>query len=225
VTGDEECPSTGSNPYCDQVGSNYRGVCHDRKDYSESTDLYPCNDGTEKKCWQDCKDATKKDDDKTKVIQKTTVIHSASTAATANPVDVSNCKLNGSTDGIQQKFDTTKYQVCGLYLNGQKAYSDGFVMGCTQIGNTQLICQSLVDSSILNAESQQTQTSTMPRDCDSWSSDLDARLAVLSTTSANLDHMLLNGETDKYDTEVDKYNAEVDVITPEVDRYNAECAA
>lgn len=34
-------------------------------------------------------------------------------------------------------------------------------MGCTQIGNTQLICQSLVDSSTLNAESQQTQTSTI----------------------------------------------------------------
>lgn len=59
VSRDEECPSTGPNPYCDQVGSNYRGVCHDRKDYSESTGLYPCNDGTQKTDWRDCKDATK----------------------------------------------------------------------------------------------------------------------------------------------------------------------
>jgi hypothetical protein len=39
-------------------------VCHDRKDYSESTGLYPCNDGTQKERWQDCKDATKSNNDK-----------------------------------------------------------------------------------------------------------------------------------------------------------------
>lgn len=64
---------------------------------------------------------------------------------------------------------------------------------------------------------------TMPMDCDMWSADLDARLAVLNATSINLDRMLLNGETDNYDAEVNNYNAEVDVMNPEVDRYNAEC--
>jgi hypothetical protein len=44
------------------------------------------------------------------------------------------------------------------FPNGQLAYSDGFVMGCTQIGNTNLICHSLVDSSILNTKIQPTQT-------------------------------------------------------------------
>ena len=37
---------------------------------------------------------------------------------------------------------------------------DGFVMGCTQIGNTQLICQALADTSELNMKTQLTQTQT-----------------------------------------------------------------
>jgi hypothetical protein len=53
VTGDEECSSTGPNPYCDKVGPNYRGSCHDRKDYSETTGLYHCNDGTQKSDWRE----------------------------------------------------------------------------------------------------------------------------------------------------------------------------
>jgi hypothetical protein len=28
VTGDDECPQTGPNPYCDKVGPDYRGSCH-----------------------------------------------------------------------------------------------------------------------------------------------------------------------------------------------------
>ena len=103
-----------------------------------------------------------KDNDKTKVIQKTTVIQSATATANANAVDVSNCRLDGSANGIQQKFDTPKYLACGLYADGQKAYSDGFVVGCTQICNTQLVCQALVDSSILNTKTQPTQTATQP---------------------------------------------------------------
>jgi hypothetical protein len=162
-----------SNPYCDKVGPDYRGSCHDRKDYSDITGLYSCNDGTQKTDWRDCKDATEKRDDnnnngKTKIVHKTTVIQRPTATATANSdsnaADVSNCKLDGSANGIQQKFDTPKYLACGLYADGQKAYSDGFVVGCTQIGNTQLVCQALVDSSILNTKTQptQTQTATQP---------------------------------------------------------------
>jgi hypothetical protein len=167
VTGDEECPSTGPNPYCDLVSDDYRGSCHDRKDASDTTGLYTCNDKTHKERWQDCKDATKKDNDnKPKVIEKTTVIHSpsasASATATAVTTEESSCRLDGSADGIVQKFDLIKYQACGLYTNGQLAYSDGFVVGCTQIGNTQLICQALVDSSILNMKSQPTQIAIQP---------------------------------------------------------------
>ncbi len=85
---------------------------------------------------------------------------SSSTTTIINPSEVSSCKLDGSTHGIQQKFDTAKYQACGLYPNGQIAYTDGFVAGCTQVGNTQLICQALIDSSILNMRTQPTQTQT-----------------------------------------------------------------
>ena len=46
-------------PYCDKVEDdhNYDGPCHDRKDFSDDTGLYPCNDGTEKEDWRDCEDA------------------------------------------------------------------------------------------------------------------------------------------------------------------------
>jgi hypothetical protein len=53
----------GPNPYCDLVPDNYQGACHDRLDYYESgpkSGLYPCNDGTDKADWRDCKDAPKK---------------------------------------------------------------------------------------------------------------------------------------------------------------------
>jgi hypothetical protein len=88
---------------------------------------------------------------------KTTIINPN---ADPNAAEVSNCRLDGSANGIQQKFDATKYLACGLFAAGQKAYSDGFVVGCTQIGNTQLVCQSLVDSSILNTKTQPIQTQT-----------------------------------------------------------------
>jgi hypothetical protein len=61
---DDDNDDDGPNPYCDLVPDNYQGACHDRLDYYESgpkSGLYPCNDGTDKADWRDCKDATKKD--------------------------------------------------------------------------------------------------------------------------------------------------------------------
>jgi hypothetical protein len=51
-----------------------------------------------------------------------------------------------------------------MCINAQKAYADGFVMGCTKVGNTQQLCQAFVDSNILNMKTQatQTQTATQP---------------------------------------------------------------
>lgn len=45
----------------------------------------------------------------------------ASATANANAVDVSNCRLDGSANGIQHKFDAAKYLACGLFADGQKA--------------------------------------------------------------------------------------------------------
>lgn len=189
VVADRPCPPPKDpSPYCNTPAAEDSKSCWDVRDYSQDTKLYPCNDGTHKVDWKDCvdvsseyKDFCKKNPlvkecypnpnnrernngEKTKVVHETTVIQSATAAATANTnaVDVSNCKLDGSANGIQQKFDTPKYLACGLYADGQKAYSDGFVVGCTQIGNTQLVCQALVDSSILNTKTQPTQTATQP---------------------------------------------------------------
>jgi hypothetical protein len=80
---------------------------------------------------------------------------SSSSSTTVNLIgaEVSSCKLDGNSHGIQQKFDSIKYQACGLYPNGQIAYTDGFVMGCTQVGNTQQLCQAFV---IMNTQHTQT---------------------------------------------------------------------
>jgi hypothetical protein len=58
----------------------------------------------------------------TKVIQKTSVINSASPSlsASSTAAEVSSCRLDGSSDGILQKFDLAKYQACGLYVAGRK---------------------------------------------------------------------------------------------------------
>jgi hypothetical protein len=79
-----------------------------------------------------------------------------------NP-EVSNCRLDGNANGIQQQFDMAKYNACGLYPTGQTAYSEGFIAGCTQAGNTQQMCMAFMQLST-GAQSTQTQppTTTQP---------------------------------------------------------------
>lgn len=142
ITPDLDCGDSG-------VPKNFKVQPGDPHDFDRDVDGIGCEDDEL---------SSVNTDGSTKVIQKTTVIDSASSPSSASSssseAEISNCKLDGSSDGILQKFDFVKYQACGLYVNGQKAYSDGFIIGCTQIGNTQLICQALVDSSILNTEVQ-----------------------------------------------------------------------
>ena len=73
--------------------------------------------------------------------------------------EVSNCRIDGNTHGIQQKFNPVRYQACGLYPNAQLAYTDGFVAGCTQVGNTQQLCQAFV---VMNTQQTQTAAATQP---------------------------------------------------------------
>jgi hypothetical protein len=63
---------------------------------------------------------------------------------------------------MQQKFDSIKYRACGLYPNGQIAYTDGFVMGCTQVGNTQQLCQAFVVMNTQQTQTAATQLQTNP---------------------------------------------------------------
>lgn len=138
----------------------------------EGGPLEECPD-KERKWWEcdvpwymTCDSQVKKKNDNNKVIKKTTVINSATASAsasrTATSAEVSSCRLDGSADGILQKFDSAKYQACGLYVEGHKAYSDGFVIGCTQVGNTKLICQAFADSNIMNMKTQSAQAATQP---------------------------------------------------------------
>ena len=51
---------TAANPNCDLLSTEERSntICHDRKDASDITGLYTCNDGTHKKDWRVCKDVS-----------------------------------------------------------------------------------------------------------------------------------------------------------------------
>jgi hypothetical protein len=159
---------------CVDVSNEYKDFCKknpfvkecykDDNKYLEK--IKACNDLP---FYMSCKSLNKKNDDKhdekIKVVEKTSVIQSASATATAtataNEADVSNCKLNGSTDGIQQKFNPVTYQACGLYTSADKAYYDGFVAGCMQVGNTKLICETVANSNIV-APPPQMQTAAQP---------------------------------------------------------------
>lgn len=97
------------------------------------------------------------------MIQSATASATATANSNANSVDVSNCKLDGSADGIQQKFNSVRYQACGIYPSADKAYYDGFVAGCMQIGNTKLICETVANNNIATPPlPTQTQPITQP---------------------------------------------------------------
>jgi hypothetical protein len=48
------------NPYCDKLNAEQKSntSCHDRRDVDSETGIATCNDGTYKKDWRDCKDAS-----------------------------------------------------------------------------------------------------------------------------------------------------------------------
>jgi hypothetical protein len=51
--------NSGHLPYCDTPEGEAAQSCHDKEDYDEVIDLYPCNDGSQKANPDDCPDATK----------------------------------------------------------------------------------------------------------------------------------------------------------------------
>jgi hypothetical protein len=53
----EMCPT--KKPYCDQLDNKqFVNNCFDRKDIDQTTGLYPCNDGSQKANYKDCKDVS-----------------------------------------------------------------------------------------------------------------------------------------------------------------------
>jgi hypothetical protein len=59
---DGKCEPIGY-PYCDLVSDGYKGTCHDRQDYDDSTGLASCRDGSKVVDYKDCKDAGKHPDE------------------------------------------------------------------------------------------------------------------------------------------------------------------
>lgn len=123
---DDNDNDNGPNPYCDQVGPNHQGPCHDRKDYSDTTGLYHCNDGTQKTDWRDCKDASKVNDNDND-----------------NDND-QNCYDGGYEDGQNGPFNKNTFEDCERG-NGDNDYYIGFRLGCTNAGNTIDVCESASD--------------------------------------------------------------------------------
>lgn len=140
----------GPNPYCDQVPDNYHGDCHDRKDYYQGgpkNGLYPCNDGTDKADWRDCKDATKKNNDNggsdsnpaptlsssVPTIETTTPLINA----TAEEEAIENaCSAIGNGDA--KKYTPLTFtkemwaDACPWLPGYDQSYVMGFLQGCSQ---------------------------------------------------------------------------------------------
>lgn len=146
VTGDEECPPTGPNPYCDKVPDNDQDTCHDRKDYYDGgpkNGLYPCNDGTAKTDWRDCKDATENNNDNDNGgSDKTIVVDKPQKTLT---LSIESCKDIGTSDGKELKFNAEIYKRCndtyhnddigsGLSTRENTYYYFDFISGCEQAG-------------------------------------------------------------------------------------------
>jgi hypothetical protein len=79
-----------------------------------------------------------------KTIQSAIASASANATVTVNTVNGTYvCQLEGIAAGTHQAFDMLKYQACGAQANGQKAYYDGFVQQCMQVGNSKQICEAV----------------------------------------------------------------------------------
>jgi hypothetical protein len=131
------CPT--KVPYCDKFAIGAAPVgqsCHNRKDYSDTTGLYPCNDGTQKADYKDCKDVSgynyNNNNDNNNNSRRTpnTIVNNP--PRTTPPVkDVKDCRSTGFYDGIMETpFNKIWYAECpydtvyktNTYLGG---YSDG----------------------------------------------------------------------------------------------------
>jgi hypothetical protein len=110
-------------PYCDKLSDELspRPDCHDRKDYSQTTGLYPCNDGTDKERWQDCPDVSGFD--------------------YANNNNTDECANDGFDDGQNNPFNHDRYDECG------DDYYEAFIDGCASVeGNTEETCERFTDA-------------------------------------------------------------------------------
>jgi hypothetical protein len=118
-------PKPIGNPYCDLVSDDYRGACHDRKDYDELTGLYPCRDGSDVKDWRDCKDAGKHPAEKKYPKQRicTTGMDAGSLACSEGITVEQYCAKNPQTQGCPR---ATPPEQCGALITLACPLGPGF---------------------------------------------------------------------------------------------------
>jgi hypothetical protein len=95
------------NPYCDKFASGAAPVgknCHDRTDYSDTTGLYPCNDGTEKADYKDCKDVSgynyNNDNNNNNDSPRTTPPAAHVVVPPRTTIDLQSCRYFGEQDAM-----------------------------------------------------------------------------------------------------------------------------
>jgi hypothetical protein len=131
----------GTNPYCDLLSDEERRdvTCHDRKDYSDTTGLYTCNDFSHVQDWKDCPDVSGYDyDGQSNFFPE---------EGTKEFNDIKECVDDGYEDGRNEPFDTDRHEECDVfgYLE-VNPYYDAFINGCVSVeGNTQEICEGNID--------------------------------------------------------------------------------
>jgi hypothetical protein len=127
-----------ANPYCDLLSDEERRdvTCHDRKDYSDTTGLYTCNDFSHLQDWRDCPDVSGYDYSNFFPEEGTKEFN-----------DIKECVDDGYYDGRNEPFNTDRHEECDVfgYLE-VNPYYDAFINGCVSVeGNTQEICERNID--------------------------------------------------------------------------------
>jgi hypothetical protein len=129
-------------PYCDTPVGKAASSCHDRLDYDDVTGLAPCNDGTQKADYHDCKDATKKNNDNSGsnsnlVPALASEITTPLINATAEEEAMENaCSAIGNGDAKKYTpltFTKEMWANACPWLSGyDQSYVAGFLQGCMQ---------------------------------------------------------------------------------------------
>jgi hypothetical protein len=133
------CPTKLS--YCDTDAGKKATSCFDRKDIDQTTGLYPCNDGTQKADYKDCKDITgtknSNNNDNTKTITKTiTKVVPQQTHHTCLDgssisilLDCPGASTPGAVDGLDGKCD------------------EGFIMNIKKVCVNEIFCEQTLTAS------------------------------------------------------------------------------
>lgn len=133
-----------TNPYCDLISDEdpRSQPCHDRKDFSDTTGLYTCNDFSHVQDWQDCPDVSGYDYDGYKT-QNTNFFPEEGTEEFN---DIKDCADDGYDDGLNIPFSRDRYEECHFDYLTVNPYYDAFINGCLSVeGNTKEICGRNID--------------------------------------------------------------------------------